>query len=163
MIINCICKPLNTSFNRRITVAQTGSLLRRQLKSFLFSNWKIRKSNKLKLKNIRKKLGNEISLRVKQKDRKDPFEFNPKRETKSTKRLLISLKPQGCLSRWWKTSWPEASAGSGPSCRVTPSTQSKFDFKRCLHLNPVTEIAKNIDVHSFANCFEGITWGCEKI
>jgi hypothetical protein len=32
MIINC--KPLNTSFNRRITVAQTGSLLRRQLKDF---------------------------------------------------------------------------------------------------------------------------------
>jgi hypothetical protein len=32
MIINC--KPLNTSFNRQITVAQTGS--RRQLKDFFF-------------------------------------------------------------------------------------------------------------------------------
>ncbi len=84
------CKPLNTSFNRRITVAQTGSLLRRLLIDFfLFSNWKIRKSNKLKLKNIRKKLGNEISLRVKQKDRRDPCEFNPKREIKSTDRLWI--------------------------------------------------------------------------
>jgi hypothetical protein len=38
MIINC--KPLNTSFNRRITVAQTGSLLRRQLKVFCFQTEK---------------------------------------------------------------------------------------------------------------------------